>query len=279
MEIMIGAYQTLTVLYKKDFGVFLGRQGDEKGILLPIKQAPEDIEVGDDLSVFIYKDSEDRIIATSKRPYITIGELAVLEVKEVNKVGAFLEWGMDKDLLLPFKEQTSKVSVGDRVLVSMYVDKSDRLCASMNIYKKLRADSPYRAGDEINGTVYGINPKIGVFVAVDNKYFGMIPNQAIYRKYNMGMTYSFFVSERRNDGKLNLSESKKAYMQMDTDSEIILKVMDEFGGELPFGEKVSPEIIKREFSMSKAAFKRALGKLYKDEKIIIEENRIYRTED
>ena len=274
MSVRIGEYNELKVLYEKDFGIYLGEEGEEKGILLPAKQVPEGTKKGDSLNVFVYRDSADRLIATTKKPLITLGEIAVLEVKDVAKMGAFLDWGMEKDLFLPFKEQTTKVNAGDKVPVTMYIDKSCRLCASMNIYKKLRADSPYRAGDEVTGICYGINKNIGAFIAVDSMYFGMIPNQAMFGKYRIGESYTFFVSERRNDGKLNLSESKKAYMQMDTDAEKIMKAMDEFGGELPFDESVSPETIKREFGISKAAFKRAVGKLLKEERITIEEGRI-----
>ncbi|MCR5743174.1 MAG: RNA-binding protein [Lachnospiraceae bacterium] len=263
----IGTYQTLKVLYKKDFGIFLGNEGDERGILLPKNQVAGEINVGDDINVFLYKDSEDRIIATTKRPKIALGELALLEIKEISKIGAFLDWGIDKDLLLPFKEQTGKLMAGDKVLVYMYSDKSDRLCATMNIYKHLKSDSPYNKGDEVTGTVYGINPEMGVFVAVDNMYYGMLPKQKAFKKYRISDSVKLFVDAVREDGKLNLSEGRSAYLQMNDDADKILSVIDEFGGELPFGEKADPSVIAREFSMSKAAFKRALGHLYKEGKV------------
>ncbi len=271
----LGIYQTLKVLYKKDFGVFLGEEGDEKGILLPIRQAPEDINVGDDITVFLYKDSEDRIIATTKKPKIAVGELAMLEVREITKIGAFLDWGMDKDLLLPYKEQQGEKPVsGQKVLVTMYVDHSERLCASMRIYKRLSADSTYQKGDMVKGTVYSINPKMGIFVAVDNKYFGMLPVQQAYGKYKVGDEVHLRVTAVREDGKLNLGEGQTIHQQMDTDAERILKALEEFDGELPFGEKASPELIKRELAMSKAAFKRALGHLYKEGKVELLENSV-----
>ncbi len=271
----LGTYQTLRVLYKKDFGVFLGEEGDEKGILLPIRQVPEGTEVGDDITVFLYKDSEDRIIATTKRPKITVGELALLEVREVTKIGAFLDWGMDKDLLLPYKEQTGeKLIPGQKVLVIMYVDHSERLCASMRIYKKLSADSTYQKGDMVHGTVYSINPKMGIFVAVDNKYFGMLPMQQAFGKYKVGDEVHLRVTTVREDGKLNLAEGQTIHQQMDADGEKILKALEEFDGELPFGEKASPDVIKRELAMSKAAFKRALGHLYKEGKVELSENSV-----
>lgn len=263
----IGKYQTLKVLYKKDFGVFLGCDGDEKGILLPKSQVPEKTAVGDMLTVFVYKDSEDRVIATMKRPKLTVGEIALLTVREVTRIGAFLDWGMDKDLLLPYKEQQGTLQTGEQVLVTMYVDHSERLCATMRIYKRLHADSPYRKGDMVAGTVYGINPDIGIFIAVDDRYYGMLPKQHAFEKYKIGDAVTLRVTEVRQDGKLNLSEGKPAYQQMETDAERILSVIAAFDGELPFGEKASPEVIKRELAMSKAAFKRALGHLYKEGKI------------
>ncbi len=271
----LGAYQTLKVLYKKDFGFFLGEDGDERGILLPIKQAPEGLGVGDDITVFIYKDSEDRVIATTKRPAIVVGEIALLEVREVTRIGAFLDWGMDKDLLLPYKEQTGeKLVPKQKVLVTMYVDHSERLCASMRIYKKLTADSPYQKGAMVRGTVYSINPKMGIFVAVDNKFFGMLPVQQAYGKYRVGDEVLLRVVAVREDGKLNLAEGQTIHHQMDADAEKILKALEEFDGELPFGEKASPDIIKRELSMSKAAFKRALGHLYKEGKVELSDDSV-----
>lgn len=271
----LGTYATLKVLYKKDFGIFLGEEGDEKGILLPIRQVPENVNVGDSITVFIYKDSEDRTIATTRKPKLAVGEMAALEVKEITKIGAFLDWGMDKDLLLPYKEQQGDhLVVGQKVFVTMYVDKSERLCASMKIYKKLSAQSPYRKDDMVSGTVYSINHDMGVFVAVDNKYFGLLPKQQTYEKYKVGSEVTLRVASVREDGKLNLTEGKLAYQQMDEDAEKILSALEEFGGELPFGDKASPDIIKRELSMSKAAFKRALGHLYKEGKVELLENSV-----
>ena len=270
----LGTYQTLTVLYKKEFGLFLGNEGDEKGILLPKSQVPEKTKPGDTLTVFIYKDSDDRIIATMKRPKITLSELALLTVKEVTKIGAFLDWGIDKDLLLPYKEQQGSVEPGMQVLVQLYIDHSDRLCATMKIYKHLRNDSPYKKGDLVTGIVYGINPEIGVFVAVDSKFFGLLPKQLAYGKYKLGDAVTLHVSEVRKDGKLNLSEGKIIHLQMEDDARKVLSVLKEFDGVLPFGEKASPDIIKRTFSMSKAAFKRALGHLYKEGLVVLSDDEI-----
>ena len=179
----LGEKQVLTVVKKVDFGVYLGT--DEERVLLPKKQVPEGIEPGDPVEVFLYKDSSDRMIATTNEPKITLGGLAVLDVADVGAWG-FLDWGLEKDLLLPYKEQTVKVEKGDRCLVSLYIDKSGRLCATMKISQMLRTDSPYQKDDIVHGTVYGVSREYGVFVAVDNKYSARIPQKDVYGKMYPG---------------------------------------------------------------------------------------------
>ena len=148
--IELGKTQCLNVVKIVDFGIYLGTEEDK--VLLPKKQVPEGIEVGDPIEVFLYKDSSDRMIATTNEPKLTLGELAVLTVADVGRMGAFLDWGLEKDLFLPFKEQTEKVEKGDKCLVSLYIDKSERLCATMKIYHLLRTDSPYKKDDTVRGT-------------------------------------------------------------------------------------------------------------------------------
>ena len=164
----LGKRRMLTVVKTVDFGIYLGTS--EERVLLPKKEVPKEIEIGDPVEVFLYKDSSDRLIATTAEPKITLGELAVLTVKDTGKIGAFLDWGLPKDLLLPFKEQTAKVKKGDEVLVALYVDKSGRLCATMKVYEKLRTDSPYKKDDHVEGIIYETSDNFGVFVAVDNCY-------------------------------------------------------------------------------------------------------------
>ena len=279
--IQLGKFQDLYIVKKKEFGVYVNDQKDvtDGSILLPAKQVPDGASIGDQISCFVYKDSEDRPIATVHIPKITLGAIRPLRVKEVSKIGAFLDWGLEKDLFLPFKEQLGHIRPNKEYLVSLYIDKSDRLCATMKVYERLHSDSPYQKGDQVTGTVYRVNPEIGVFVAVDNRYFGLIPKKEIYDNYRTGDQVNARVTEVRSDGKLNLAVRDKAYLQMDTDSETILNAMESFGGYLPFGEKAEPDKIKRELKMSKNAFKRALGHLLKEGKIEIGENRIeYRKE-
>ena len=266
----LGEKQVLTVVKIVDFGVYLG--SDEERVLLPKKQVPEGIEVGDPVEVFLYKDSSDRMIATTKEPKITLGELAVLEVADVGRVGAFLDWGLEKDLLLPFKEQTVKVEKGDRCLVSLYVDKSGRLCATMKVYPLLRTDSPYQKNDMVRGTVYGISREFGVFVAVDDRYSALIPRREVYGRMFIGQQVEARVADVKADGKLDLSVRGRSPEQMDADAQQIMERIEKNGGSLPFTDKADPERIKMEFGMSKAAFKRAVGRLLKQRKITIDEN-------
>lgn len=266
----LGEKQVLTVVKIVDFGVYLG--SNEERVLLPKKQVPEGIEVGDPVEVFLYKDSSDRMIATTKEPKITLGELAVLEVADVGRVGAFLDWGLEKDLLLPFKEQTVKVEKGDRCLVSLYVDKSGRLCATMKVYPLLRTVSPYQKNDMVRGTVYGISREFGVFVAVDDRYSALIPRREVYGRMFIGQQVEARVADVKADGKLDLSVRGRIPEQMDADAQQIMERIEKNGGSLPFTDKADPERIKTEFGMSKAAFKRAVGRLLKQRKITIDEN-------
>ena len=273
--IELGKKQTLEVVKKVDFGVYLASEATSPDkVLLPKKQVPEGTDTGSKIEVFIYRDSKDRLIATTAEPKITLGELAVLTVKEVGKIGAFLDCGLEKDLFLPFKQQTRRVHTGDEVLVAMYIDKSNRLCATMNVYEYLRKDSPYEKDETVKGVIYEISKNFGAFVAVDNCYSALIPAKEFHGEFEIGDIVEARVAAVKPDGKLDLSIRRKAHLQMDEDAEYVMKVIGEFEGVLPFNDKVSPEIIQREFKMSKNAFKRAVGRLYKEGKIEITENRI-----
>ncbi len=263
----LGKKQVLTIVKKVEFGVYLG--SDEERVLLPKRQVPKGVEIGDPLEVFLYKDSDDRLIATTHEPKIELGELAVLDVADTGKFGAFLEWGLEKDLFLPFKEQTVKVAKGDRCLVALYVDKSERLCATMKVYDMLRKDSPYQKDDVVEGVIYDTSDNFGLFVAVDNQYSALIPKKEAYGNLRIGQTIKARVTAVKQDGKLDLSVRDKIPMQMDKDAEIVLRGIERHDGELPFTDKADPEAIKREFQMSKNAFKRAVGRLLKEQKIEI----------
>lgn len=275
--IELGKTQFLYVTKVMDFGVYLNDEIEKTkdSILLPKKYVPEGQgKIGDKIKVFVYKDSEDRWIATTKIPILEVGELAVCKVIEVGKIGAFVNIGLEKDILLPFKEQTRRVHTGKEYLVSLYVDKSERLCATMHIYKFLLENSPYKKNDKVTGIVYDIKPEFGVFVAIDNKYHGMILKREIHREIKIGEIVTARVLKVREDGKLDLSLNEKAYIQMDVDCKTVMDVIDSYDGVLPFNDKASPEIIERELNLSKNAFKRAVGRLLKSGKIKINDKTI-----
>lgn len=275
--IELGKKQTLFIVKSVEFGVYLAEDmhADTKHqVLLPAKQVPAGKKDGDKIEVFIYKDSQDRLIATTNEPKLTVGEAGLLKVKQVTKIGAFLDWGLEKDLLLPFKEQTAKVKKGDEVLVALYVDKSGRLCATMKVYEKLRTDSPYKKDDHVEGIIYETSDNFGVFVAVDDCYSALIPKREAFGRLRVGDRVSARVLKVREDGKLDLSVREKAFLQMDADAAMIMKRMEEYGGKLPFNDKADPEVIKQEFGLSKNAFKRAVGRLLKEGHIKISEKNI-----
>ncbi len=277
----LGEKQTLIVIKQVDFGIYLaetaGNEKDKEKVLLPQRQVPEGTRVGDSLEVFLYKDSEDRLIATTREPLLVIGKVARLKVAQVAKVGAFLEWGLDKDLLLPFREQEVRVKEGDTPLVTLYIDKSQRLCATMNVYPALRADSSYRKDDTVTGTVYNLSDNFGAFVAVDDLYSALIPKKEMYgaaEKLQIGRSVMARVARVLEDGRLELAVRDKGYAQRESDAERILALIDSYDGVLPFNDKAQPEVILRETGMSKAQFKRAVGKLLKEGTISIGEKTI-----
>lgn len=280
--IELGKKQTLLVVKRVEFGVYLAENMDADAkdrVLLPAKQVPENTAEGSRMEVFIYKDSKDRLIATTREPVLTVGKTAVLKVRQVTKIGAFLDWGLEKDLLLPYHEQTVRVHEGQECLVALYVDKSSRLCATMKVYPYLEKKSPYQKGDQVKGRVYQTSDNFGIFVAVDDRYSALIPAREATGKYRPGTVLDLRVTEVKEDGKLNVSDRQKAYLQIDEDAKNVLQVIEEFAGVLPFDDKAAPEVIRREFGLSKNAFKRAVGHLLKEGKIEIRERRIYLKEE
>lgn len=268
----LGKKRTLMVVKKVEFGVYLGTK--EERVLLPKKEVPTGIEIGDPVEVFLYKDSSDRLIATTRTPRLLLGEIEALAVVDTGRIGAFLDWGLDKDLLLPFREQTAKVEKDDQVLVALYVDKTGRLCATMKIYDMLSKDSPYKKDDQVKGRIYEVSSNFGAFVAVDDRYSALIPRREVFGNLRVGQQIEARVARVQEDGKLDLSIRKKAFLQMDDDARMLLERLELCGGRLPFTDKADAEQIKKEFGISKNAFKRAVGKLLKEQKIQICETHI-----
>lgn len=280
MRIEAGKKQTLTVVKKVEFGVYLAPEDNrEERVLLPARQVPADTETGDRIEVFVYRDSKDRLISTTAVPALTLGEVAVLTVVQTGKLGAFLDWGLEKDLFLPFREQTKRVQEGESFPVALYVDKSGRLCATMKIYHYLRTDSPYQKEDRVSGYLYEISRQFGAFVAVDDRYSALIPAREMYGELKVGDRIEARVTTVHEDGKLDLSVRQKAYLMIASDAEKVMRVIDSFDGALPFNDKADPAVIRREMQMSKNEFKKAVGHLLKEGKIRITEKGIHRTEN
>ena len=268
----LGQLQVLEVVKKAEQGIYLGTT--EERVLLPKKEVPEGTSIGDSMEVFIYRDSKDRLICTRQKPILTLGQVGILTVKDVGEIGAFLDWGLDKDLFLPYKEQSYRVQAGDQVLVAVYIDKSNRLCATMRVYPYLETAEGYSRDEVVTGTVYEMIEKFGAFVAVDNRYKALIPRKEVHGNIKPGDVITARITAVKEDGKLDLSVQKKAYLQQEEDAEIIYKGIESYAGVLPYTDKAAPEIIEKDFHMSKSAFKRGVGRLLKQGRIEIGENSI-----
>ena len=273
---IFGKKQTLVMIKRVEFGIYLAEtmKDTENKVLLPKKQVPADMEVGDPIDVFLYKDSNDRPIATVKESKLTLGQTARLRVVSVGKVGAFLDWGLEKDLFLPYREQTTQVKAGDEVIAALYLDKSERLCATMKVYPYLQKESPYQKDDVVTGMVYEISHNFGAFVAVDDKYSALIPKKELYGELHVLQQISARVTGVKEDGKLDLGIRQKAHLQMSEDADKVLALLREKKGFLPLHDKSSPEQIRETVGMSKNEFKRAIGRLYKEHLITLESDGI-----
>lgn len=266
--ITLGEKQVLEVKRLTSVGGFLNLEdATENDILLPNSQIPEGTKEGDSIEVFIYKDSKDRIIATTRDPYISLGEVKRLEVIDTTKIGAFLDWGLERDLFLPFAETIVSVEKGKTYLVGMYIDKSSRLAATMKVKDMLSTDSPFKENDVIEGTIYSLHEDIGAFVAVDDKYDGLIKKRELLGAHEVGEQLEVRINRVLEDGKLDLSLRGRSYEQMDEDAEVIMEELENNNGRLMLHDKSSPDEIRERLHMSKSGFKRAVGMLLRLQKI------------
>ena len=243
--IELGKKQTLLVVKSVEFGVYLAEDmnADTKHqVLLPAKQVPAGTKAGDKLEVFIYKDSQDRLIATTNEPLLMVGQAGLLKVKQVTRIGAFLDWGLEKDLLLPYHEQTTRIFEGQECLVAVYVDKSSRLCATMKVYPYLSKETPYKEGDQVKGRVYQISENFGVFVAVDNKYSALIPAREAKGKYRPGTVLDLRVTRVKEMERWMSVTVRKHIFRSTKMRKNVLEIIEEFAGVLPFDDKASPEV-------------------------------------
>ena len=266
--IRLGEMQTLEVVRKSPTGVQLSsRDNPAEEVLLPKSLMSSGLKEADEIEVFVYRDSEGRLTATTQRPKITLDEVAFLRVKEVAEVGAFLDWGLPKDLFLPYREQTARVREGKEYLVGLYVDNSDRLCATMRIYDFLRTDSAYKMDEWVTGIIYDMENDLGALVAVDRKFNALIPKSELVGSFNYGDIVKARVARVREDGKLDLSLKERPFIQIDRDAGLIMAKLKEKEGVLYLNDKSTPEEIYTQLGMSKGSFKKAVGRLLKEKSI------------
>ncbi len=298
----LGTWNILRIDRIKDVGAYLtdgkGLEGNPEveDVLLPTKQIPEGLEIGDNIEVFLYRDSEDRVIATTITPYIELGEIKRLKVKSVSDIGAFLDWGLSRDLFLPFKEQTVKVVQERSYPVRLYIDKTNRLAASMKIADALKIGDEvtqlFKKGDHVKGVVYNVKKDFGAFVAIktpvasvgdegdytnDKEEYvasGLIHASEIFENLYVGDEVTCRIVKVREDGKIDLAMRDEIPQQMEKDAQMVLDIIKSYGGRLPFNDKADAGLIKKEFGISKNAFKRAVGRLLKNEKIVINSDSI-----
>lgn len=274
----IGDYNELEVLKETDFGVYLS--SDEGEILLPNKYVPEGLTIGDNINVFIYKDSEDRLIATTINPKAKVGDIAYLEVKDTNRYGAFLDWGLEKDLLVPFAEQKVKMVAGNEYFVKVYFDEeSKRVVATSKINRHLlREVSDLEEGEEVDLLVYKFT-ELGASVIINNKYLGVVYKNDIFVKLDVSDRLKGYISKIREDGKIDVSIRKRGFEKLLDSKDVIMQKLQEENGFLPLTDKSSPQIIEKTLEMSKGAFKKAIGMLYKQRRIEITDEGIKLTDE
>ncbi len=273
-HIRLGKYNRLTVLRKVDFGVYLDGE-DDGDILLPARYVPADCKTGDVLDVFVYLDNEERLIATTERPYAQVGEFACLEVAWTNRYGAFLNWGLMKDLFVPFSEQKERMEKGRRYVVYIYVDDTSyRIVASAYISRFLSDGvSGYEPNDEVDILVWQ-RTNLGFKVIIDNRFGGLLYHNEIFQPVEVGMSLKAYVKQVREDGKIDLMLQKQGMGKVKEFSDVLLQYLEDHNGFIPMTDKTDPETIYRIFSVSKKTFKKGVGDLYKKRLIVLEDSGI-----
>ena len=275
MNIELGKYNQLEVVKEVDFGLYLDG-GDDGEILLPARYVPEGTKVGDMLNVFIYLDNEERLVATTLDPYAQVGQFAYLEVAWVNQYGAFLNWGLMKDLFVPFREQKMKMQVGRKYIVHVHLDdESYRIMASAKVEHFLSGEKPeYEVGEEVNILVWQ-HTDLGYKAIIDNKYSGLLYENEIFQPISIGMQLKAFIKQVREDGKIDLELQQGGMKKVKDFSETLLAYIKEQRGFIRFTDKSDAEQIYKTFGVSKKTFKKAVGDLYKQRLIVLEPNGIY----
>lgn len=276
--VQIGDYNELEIVKEVDFGVYL--DSDDGEILLPTKYLPENYRLGDVLNVFVYRDSEDRIIATTLKPFAKVGDFAALQVKQTSNYGAFLEWGLEKDLFVPFSNQRNKMEPGQTYVVYVYLDEnSDRLVGTAKYDKYLKEDvSGLTEGEEVDLLVSGFSD-LGIKVIINNQYGGILYKNEVFKKLNIGDTTKGYIRKIREDQKLDISLQKAGYAEVTDATQIVKQKLQEAGGRLYLSDKSTPEEIYSAVGMSKKTFKKAIGSLYREGYLKIEEDSVSLNQD
>ena len=272
MSIELGKFNQLEVVKEVDFGMYLDG-GNEGEILLPTRYVPEDCQIGDMLNVFLYLDNEERLIATTLTPLVQVGEFACLEVAWVNQFGAFLNWGLMKDLFVPFGEQKMKMQVGKKYIVHVHLDEeSYRIVASAKVDRYLSKDTPdYIPGEEVNILIWQ-KTDLGFKAIIDNKYGGLLYDNQIFQDLYTGMTLKAYVKQVREDGKIDLILQKPGVEKFDDFSRTLLEYIKEQGGKIRLTDKSPAEDIYAALGVSKKIFKKGVGDLYKKRLIVLQED-------
>ncbi len=271
----IGKYNKLTVLRKVDFGYYLDGL-DYGDILMPAKYAEESLEPGDDVDVFVYLDSSEKLIATTEKPLAEVGQIGYLKVVKVNDIGAFLDWGITKQLFVPFAEQKTKLEEDKFYWVYIFIDPvTERIMGTTKLGRFLDQTPPFFKANEITRGIVWQKTDLGYKIIINHSHTGLLFNSEIYKTLQPGDLIDVEIKNIRPDGKIDLCLPKSALEKSDEVSEIVLKKLQTNNGFLPFGDHTDPEIIKQELGLSKKSFKKAIGKLYKERTITIEENGIY----
>ncbi len=273
--IHIGEYNTLTILREKEPGLFLSDKENNE-VLLPNRYVPKEFKIWDKLEVFVYLDNEERLVAVTDKPYITKGEFAVLRCNQVSEYGAFLDWGMVKELFCPFKEQAFKMKKGGWYLVHCYLDdKTDRLVASSKTKKFLsNQELTVKEFEEVD-LIVSHPSEIGMNVIVNKKHLGLIFNDSIFQDLSVGDKLKGIVKKIRKDNKLDIALGQVGYRNIEPNAETIMNELEDNSGFVNINDKSSPEAIKETFQMSKKSFKKAIGSLYKQKLITIKEDGIH----
>ena len=274
MNVALGKYNQLEVVKTVDFGVYLNG-GDDGEILLPARYVPEGSKPGDMLNVFIYLDNEERLVATTLQPLVQVGGFACLEVAWVNEYGAFLDWGLMKDLFVPFREQKMKMQKGHRYVIHAHVDEdSYRIMASAKVERYLSKEfPPYQSGDEVEVMVWQ-KTDLGYKVIVDDRFGGLVYQKEIFKALEPGMRMQAFVRQVREDGKIDLTLQKDGSQKVDDFAEVLLRYIKDNGGYTELNDKSAAEDIYDTFGVSKKTFKKAVGDLYKRRLVVLVEGGI-----